>query len=293
MVPLPFPYYSRQFGSTAHQRRPRSIQQLISNHHHAPIVHSRQVAPRRITQGRIDLRSVSSRSPRQYNDVGFRSCNLRVAHPRASLNRHSAARNFYELRNPGRGTNPRIRPSLAVNPRPRALTETPRPPRHAIERPTQPSYQPLRTSPTTHQPPKRLHIVLDIRQRPRIDSQKRDGLLKYFRHGFRREGHRTDQQSWPQLHHFPNIQLPAIAHRGPRPHIGHVLAPAAHADKLTPRPKLEQNRSHTRRKRNDSHPVGSLARHDENNSTSAYCESRNAAPKEKRAGEQHSPARQI
>jgi hypothetical protein len=56
-------------------------------------------------------------------------------------------------------------------------TETPSPPRHAIERPAHPSYQPLRTSPAADKPPKRLHIVFDIRQRPRIDSQKRDGLL--------------------------------------------------------------------------------------------------------------------
>ena len=276
MIPVPVLYYPRQFDSAAHQRRPRRIQQLISNHDHASILYRRNTLPSCITQSRLRLRAIPGSGPRQYNNVRLRPRHLLIIHSRAGLNYHSAARNLHQFRHPRRRTNPRIRPSLAVNPRPRASSETPRPSRRAIERPAHRSYQPLRNSLASDKPSKCQHIPLNIRQRPRIDRQKRDRLLEYFRHRFRCEGHRTDQQSRPQFHHFANIQFPAIAHRRPRAHGGHVLAPATHTDQLTAGPELEQNRSHTGRKRNDSHSVKNFARHDESNSTSARRNSRSA-----------------
>src|SRR5271156_4466769 len=239
----------RQFPRPINQRRPRRIQKLVPNHHHPPAPHRRHIPPSRIPQSCRDLGARPGSRPSQHNQFRRSQRHRFIRHPRARIHDHLSPGHLHQLRHPGRGTDPRLRPSLAIHAKPPPSAKPAYPARHIRKSRPHLPYQLFRRPRAIHQSPQRRNITKNIRQRPRIHCQKRHRLRQNLLHRLRHKRHRTNQNRGPQSHHFAQIHFPAIAHRRTRAHLRHILAPPRNSHQLAPHPQRKQNRSNTRRKR--------------------------------------------
>src|SRR5580693_1063036 len=218
----------------------------LPNHHHAPIPHRRHIPPSRIPQRCGNLRPRASSRPSQHNQFRRSPRHVRVRQARTRIHDHFSPCRLHQLRHPGRGTDPRLRPSLAINAQPPAVTKPAGLPSHLRESSTHFPYQALRRAPPLDQSSQHTNITKNIRKRSRIDRQKRHRLRQNRLHGLDSKRHRPNQNGRPQPHHLAHIHLPTITHRRPRTHLRHILTPPRNPHQFAPHAQRKQYRSNAR-----------------------------------------------
>src|ERR1700678_508440 len=245
--------HPQQFLRAADQRRPRGIQPFIANYPDTIVLHRIYIFPGSIAQRRGQLCAVASGSPRQNDHIRIRFRYLLVRDSLPEWNDNRSSCQCDEFVDPGRGTDARIRPRLAIHFG--AFRIASRATSHDVKAVSHAPNELVSGGSAIYDTSQQPDVVLDVGKTSRINGQERDWLCEELRHGIWSEGNRTNHQSRLQPHHSGDIQLPAIADSWTTTDGRDVLAPAAHADKLSSSAQRQQNRRHIRRERHDSDPL--------------------------------------
>src|SRR5580700_10144061 len=108
---------AEELTGALHKRRARCVGEFVADHDDAAGFDGRNIFPCWIAQCARWFGATAGGGPGQDDDVGFGALDFCVRYTCAGGDDHSAAGEFDELPDPGRGTDARIRPGLAIDAR--------------------------------------------------------------------------------------------------------------------------------------------------------------------------------
>ena len=231
---------------------PACLRKFVADDGHATGFERGNVFPSRIAEYLIRLGAVSGGGPGEDDHVRLRGRDCIVSDASASSDRIFSAGDFHEFRNPGRGTDARVRPSFAIDagfrlpPETGALPDIIKASAHFVD-------HPLGTSAAIRQTAKRANVILDAGKRAGIQREKIDSAVTVMRDTVS-SMNGTDPTSNVGLRRIINRRYPFSSNR----RLGAAFqrrqhpAPFAYANEFFVHAKRKQNRSNTGCERDDS-----------------------------------------